>query len=76
MCTFCYLGQQLTNNAAEIYDAICDTEWYNHPPKIQILLVPIILQGQKPFDMTGYSLVKASLESFKEVSEIHYGNNF
>lgn len=72
MCVFCYLGQKLTNSAAEINDAICDTEWYKYRPKIQILLVPIIMRTQKPFVMTGYSLVSASLVSFKEVSEIHY----
>lgn len=76
MCTFCYLGQKMTTTAFEINYAICDIEWYKYRPKIQILLIPIIMRTQKPFIMTGFSLVSASLESFKEVSGIHFQRQF
>lgn len=70
MCSFCYLGDNITTLAAGTYRSICDAEWYNYPPTIQRLFIPIMMRSQKPFVMTGYSLVSASLVSLKEVREM------
>lgn len=67
--SFCYLGAQLTAKAAEVNESIYGTEWYNYPPNIQMYMILIMKRAQKPFIITGYSLVSCSLESFKDVSK-------
>lgn len=69
MFSYCYLGAQLTAKSAEINVTIYSTEWYNYPCEIQMFMILIMKRAQKPFVITGYSLVYCNLESFKNVSE-------
>lgn len=67
---FCYLGDQMTCKAAEVNESIYDTEWYSYPNKIQMLMILVMKRAQKPFVLTGFSLVSCSLTSFKEVRNL------
>lgn len=58
----------MTVKAAQVNESIYDTKWYTYPPKTQLLMILIMKRAQKPFVMTGYSLVSCSLQSFKEVN--------
>lgn len=66
--SFCHLGSQLTAKAAEVNESIYFSKWYNYPPKIQMVVITVMRRAQKPFIITGYSLVSCSLESLKDVS--------
>lgn len=65
---FAILGSQLTGKVAEVNELIYDCDWYNYPPKIQMLTIMIMKRAQKPFIMKGYALTACSLESAKNVS--------
>ncbi|XP_055321878.1 odorant receptor 2a-like [Sitodiplosis mosellana] len=65
--SFCYLGAQITAKAAEVNESIYCSEWYTYPPTIQMFIVYIMRRSQKPFILTGYSLVSCSLQSFKDM---------
>lgn len=67
---FCYLGAQLTAKAAEVNEAIYCSDWYSYTLTIQKFMVLIIRRSQKPFIMTGYSLVSCTLQSFNNVSQL------
>lgn len=60
----------MTVKAAQVNESIYDTKWYTFPPKAQLLMILIMKRAQKPFVMTGYSLVSCSLQSFKEVKYV------
>lgn len=65
--SFCYLGDQMTSKALEVNESIYSCEWYTYPTKTKMLLILIMKRAQKPFVLSGYSLVDLSLKSFKEV---------
>lgn len=64
----CFLGDKITENLSEINKSIYASDWYNYSPKNQVFIIPIMRQSQRPFIVSGCSLVTYSLESFKEVS--------
>lgn len=65
---FCFLGDKITGKLIEINESIYASEWYTYPPKIQMFIVPVMRQSQRPFIVSGCSLVICSLQSFKGVS--------
>lgn len=65
---YCYFGNQLTETAFQVNESIYFSDWYNYSPKIQKLIILIIRRSERPFILKGCSLVKCSLESFKDVS--------
>lgn len=70
LLSFCYFGNRITMKAQDVGFEAYDADWYNYPPKIQLLLLPIVQQSQKEFIFTGYHLVECSMESFKEVKTL------
>lgn len=65
---FCYYGQNATDKFAEVADAVNAVRWNEYPVDAQKYVVLALVRSQRPFTLTGFSLMDCCLRSFQTVS--------
>lgn len=64
---FCYFGEMINGEFAELYDVITQSNWYLYDIEIQ-RMIPIILAGtQNPPVLKGFGNVMCTRDSFQKV---------
>ncbi|XP_032675068.1 uncharacterized protein LOC116845923 [Odontomachus brunneus] len=59
-----HIGQQVTNNNAEIFDTVYKLQWYVVSQNIQKLMLFLLQKGNKTFYLSIGSIYNASYEGF------------
>lgn len=72
MFSFCYFGQNITDQFAEFGDTIYQSEWYSFPNEVMQLLPFFMNATQKPVVLRGFGNVSCTRESFRKVNYIKY----
>lgn len=63
----CHFATKIMNKSAGLAGIIYNIRWYELPLKQQILVMPIICQGQIPFTLDGFGFFSCTLETFSQV---------
>lgn len=68
MFIYCYVGNIVTVKCFNVSLIAYQSLWYRYPTNLQFYVMQIIRFSQKPFYLSGYGVMRCSLESFTSVS--------
>lgn len=65
----CECVQRFTDAFGEINDVIDQLDWYLYPVEIQRLLIPIMMNAQKPVTINFFGSITCCREQFRKVCQ-------
>lgn len=63
----CEISQRFSNTFTDLYETVCQLEWYLYPVEVQQIFVLLILYAQKPCEIPFFGSYACSREQFKRV---------
>lgn len=69
---YCWLGSIIALSALQINNAIYNSIWYSQSIDVQKSILLMIIRSQKPFYLTGYHMLRSSLEDFGNVNNLFF----
>lgn len=66
---YCFNGQKVTDFYAAYDKCLYNSNWMDLPIKLQLTIVPMIRNAQKPFYYHGNGIINLNLVTYTKVSE-------
>lgn len=66
---YCFNGQRVTDFYAAYDTCLYDSNWMDLPINLQLTMVPMIRNAQRPFFYHGSGIVHLNLETYAKVGE-------
>ncbi|CAL1687665.1 unnamed protein product [Lasius platythorax] len=64
MCLYCAIGEYLVIQCNGIYEAVCQYKWYNLKPRQARSLLIMMMQANKPLNLTAGKLFPMTMATF------------
>lgn len=64
---YCECGERVSNGFSDMYDVICEFQWYLFSIEVQQMLPTILIIAQEPVTLHGFANTSCTRETFKKV---------
>lgn len=72
---YCEFGERVNIGCEEIYDVICQLNWYSYPIEMQRMIPNILIATEQSVIVKGFGNCSCTRESLKKVCSVWYKNS-